>query len=376
MCTVLVSSLVTNTFVTCSGRPVVDWSPNRPDLDAFEYLCRSLTEERKEQAMAFVNTVSGGHIRSMVIACDLFIGRRMPVSVKYLFEEMKGRMGCKLSDNTLKGIVEHVNACIKSVGKPVIAPDVEVVVDTVGAVPPVFLMLAFKNRNEPGSLLNLENLLHAFSLFDGAGKHLELVAKHYDFFRASLSLPVVLANVTVFVPKGNRHKLERWYKELIFHHDMSENKAALLKQTNVLVEGKQKNLIFSTGEIPEFGCYYHPSICNHPWVDRVYVAKQPDDTLCLVLVQDKVNAVDFSDTCDKLDKAADCLTTFPNLKHALLIVNVIGASELTCAQSKLRWPHILIRGKNEVCAFYSVNFADMVWFARETFSRQGSQETQ
>lgn len=366
MCTVLVSSLVTKIFVTYSGRPVVDWSPNRPGLDALEYFCRSLTKEKKEQAMALVNTVSGGHIRSMVIACDLFIGCLVPVSVKFLFEEMKERMGSKLSNDTLKGIVQHVNACIKSAGTPVIAPDVELVADTVGAVPPVFLMLAFENRNEAGSLLNLENLLNAFSLFDGAGKHLKLVAKHYDLFRASLSLPVVPGNVTVFVPRGNNlHKLDQWYKELKFHNAMSENKAALLKQTNVLVEGKRTNVTVSTGELPEFGCYYHPSICNHPWVDRVYVAKHPDETLCLVLVQDKVNAVNFLEACDKLNKAADCLTTFPNLKHALLIVNVIGASEQTRAQSTLRWPHILIRGKNEVRAFYSVNFADMVWFARE-----------
>ena len=86
----------------------------------------------------------------------------------------------------------------------------------------------------------------------------------------------------------------------------------------------------------------------------------------MVLVQDKVNAKGFSDACDRLEKAANCLTPIDGYpKKALLIVNVIDAGERTRAQSSLTWPSILISGPTEVRQFYSVNFADMVWFARE-----------
>jgi hypothetical protein len=152
----------------------------------------------------------------------------------------------------------------------------------------------------------------------------------------------------------------------MFHNDMVENEAALLKQINEQIKGKQKNVTVRTEERPEFGSYYHPSISNHPWVDRAYVAKHPDGAFCLVLVQDKVNATEFPEACDKLNKAADMfIADQSNLQDILLIVNVIGATEGTRTQSKLKWPYILIRGEDEVRKLYSANFADMVWFARK-----------
>jgi hypothetical protein len=105
---------------------------------------------------------------------------------------------------------------------------------------PVAVMSRSKWMFSPTNSKNSTTRRWRYSLFDGAGKQLDMVAKHYDLFRASLRLPVVPGNVAVVVPCVGKHKVEQWYRQLTFHNDMSENKAALLKQTNVLVKGKQK----------------------------------------------------------------------------------------------------------------------------------------
>ena len=85
---------------------------------------------------------------------------------------------------------------------------------------------------------------------------------------------------------------------------------------------------------------------------------------CLVIIQDKVNSSDFASACEKLQQAADVLTAAHNIANVLLIVNVIGASESTRAQYQLSWPHILVR-EDEVPVYYTVNFADIVLYARK-----------
>ena len=88
-----------------------------------------------------------------------------------------------------------------------------------------------------------------------------------------------------------------------------------------------------------------------------------DRKQCLVLIQDKVNSADFPSACEKLQLAADLLSATYEISRVLLIVNVIGAGKRATAQCKLKWPHILVR-EAEVSCFYSVNFADIVLFAR------------
>ena len=364
MCTVLVSSLATQVFETKSGRPVDDWVPSRPNPDTLVHFAKSLPENKREKAMALVNAVSGRHMRSIVIAFKC-LGQKVDCSVQYLFNEMRGQLGNKLRLEELKLICQHVCQSIKSKEQGDWR-EIESLTDNSHAVPPVFLKLAYEDQDSQTKTC-LDELLHSFSLFDSAGKHLENISKWYDLFRASLELPVVPANARVNINSGTRDcNSTRWYYDLNFNNLMSLSEEALLKQERVFEEGKSQIQIVATGVVPKHDCYYHPKISNHPWVDRAYVAIHESQTLCLVLVQDKVNDSDFPEACDKLNKAADELTNLSTeLKHALLIVNVIGAGTNTRAQKRLTWPYILIRGQEEVRQFYSANFADMVWFARE-----------
>ena len=360
MCTVLVSSLVSSSFQTHSGRTVLDWAPDRPDSDTLDYFSKLVLPEEKEKILSLVNAVSGAHMRSIVVAFSLCLEDLEP-SVKALCNKIKRGLGAKLSTETNQGICTFVRESIAAKYPDTVrcSPDVEAVIDGSGVVPPVFLMHAFESGSRAGAGKYVENLLRSFSLFDGgAGKQLENVAKHYDLFRAFLGLPVVPGQVEVKVPcLGGKHAT--WYKQLLFStQEMSLDEEPLLRQ-----EGKA---VVATGHIPRGGYYYHPQISNHPWIDRAYVAQHPRESkCCLVLAQDKVNASDFPDACRKLNKAADeLMKVSQDFESALLVVNVIGAGEDTRSQSELKWPHILIRDRREVELFYTKHFADMVWFAR------------
>jgi len=270
---------------------------------------------------------------------------------------MKNRLGAKETQDSLLLVVDYVTDCISKTRPTALTGNVEVLCDKIGAIPPIFLMMAFEAI---GKREHLENLLNAFSVFDGgAGKQLEAVSKHYDLFRADLGLPVVPGQAEVHGTL-KRNKTAEWYRQLCFPDDMCLSQDALLQ-----LKGKE---VIATDIVPEVGQYSHPERSNHPCIDRAFVAWNRDDKkeVCLVLAQDKINASEFSDACCKLNKAARLLTTnSATLKHVLLIVNVIGASEGTRAQSELEWPFVLIRGQEEVKKFYTQHFADMVWFARE-----------
>jgi hypothetical protein len=85
---------------------------------------------------------------------------------------------------------------------------------------------------------------------------------------------------------------------------------------------------------------------------------------CLVLAQDKVIAAGFIQAVkEDLNEAADLLTAKSGIEDVLLIVNVIGASDLPRSQSSLRFPQILVCNA-EVDDFYSVNFSPMIHFPR------------
>mmetsp|Transcript_7043 Transcript_7043/g.17346 ORF Transcript_7043/g.17346 Transcript_7043/m.17346 type:complete len:543 (-) Transcript_7043:28-1656(-) len=357
MCTIVVSSLTSATFKTESGRSVSDWAPRRPSMQTLDFFAQSIPEEERQQAMSLINAVSGAHMRSIVVAFDLYINSRLGPTVPWMYEHMKDRLGAKETKMSLRLVVDYVVDWMSNILPPVPIADVEVLCDEIGAIPPVFLMMAFEAG---GKRKHLENLLDAFSLFDGGtGKHLEAVSTQYDMFRADLGLLVVPGQAEVH-GTNTGGKTSEWYRQLCFPDDMVLNKDALL-------QFKAKAVI-STDIVPEAGQYYHPEISNHPYIDRAFVAWNRDDKkqVCLVLAQDKVNASDFPDACRKLNKAALLLTTNSDtLKDVLLIVNVIGATDTTRTQSELEWPFVLIRGQEEVKKFYTPHFADMVWFARE-----------
>lgn len=297
-------------------------------------------------------------MRSIVVAFDLYIHKNLEPTVLWMYNNMKERLGTKQKKVNLKLVAGYVKDCISQTELTLPSSDIEPLCDNIGAVAPIFLMMAFELIEKQE---HLEKLLNAFSLFDGGpGKHLEVVAKHYDLFRADLGLPVVPGRAEVHGASIKGNQEAEWYRQLRFPEDMCLSKVALLQL-------KDKEVI-ATDIVPEVGQYYHPEISNHPCIDRAFVAQNRHDKkqLCLVLAQDKVNKSDFPDACRKLNRAAQVLTANSDaLKDVLLIVNVIGASEGTHAQSQLEWPFVLIRGEQEVRKFYTPHFADMVWFARQ-----------
>ena len=82
MCTVLVSSLVSSTFHTLSGRPTLDWAPDRPDSDTLDYFSNLVLPKEKEKTLSLVNAVSGAHMRSIVVAFSLCLKDHFEPSVK------------------------------------------------------------------------------------------------------------------------------------------------------------------------------------------------------------------------------------------------------------------------------------------------------
>ena len=139
--------------------------------------------------MALINAVSGAHMRSIVIAFGLYIKINLEPTVLWMYEQMKNRLGAKETQDSLLLVVDYVTDCISKTRPTAPTGNVEVLCDKIGAIPPIFLMMAFEAI---GKREHLENLLNAFSLFDGgAGKQLETVSKHCDLFRADLGLPVV-----------------------------------------------------------------------------------------------------------------------------------------------------------------------------------------
>ena len=97
---------------------------------------------------------------------------------------------------------------------------------------------------------------------------------------------------------------------------------------------------------------------NHPLIDRAFVAVHPNGGNCLVLAQDKGNATTFSKAVADRNEAAVLLCEKSCIQDVLVAVNVIGASEKTKAQEKLKFPYILVHSI-EVDDYYSINFAPM-----------------
>lgn len=356
-CTCVVSSLKDKAFATKSGRSVEDWIPRHPDETTFEHFARAITSMGKEESMALANAVCGNHLRSIVVAFDEIRKGAQP-TVRSLLSDISEKLGNKLTDLELYEVRKYVQACIQCDAAPPPSDAVEPFVGDEKALPPVIMSKAFEG--EAGEE-QLHGLLNSFSVFDGgAGKQLEKIGKCYDLFRAAGRLPVIPAGATIHV--GTSSKPEQWYRKLVFNVVTEESNEDLLKLQNVA--GTKKVEVVPTGITPEWGKYYHPGSTNHPWLDRLVVGAHKDDgSKCMIIYQDKVNK-DFKSACDDLEKAADLLSSATGLNDVLLVVNVIGATELTRAQANLKWPYILVR-EAEISHFYSCNFASMVVFARK-----------
>lgn len=362
MCTVLVSSLNSETFRTVTGRAFIKWNVERPNdktLEFFAYLLR----ENKKKAKALANALGGGHMRSLVYCFKMWMDDEVNVSMKYLLNRMDQEYDTNIDDKDLVDVQLHVLTCIRSREAKKTPATVEEMSGVNHAVPPCYIMKAFQDN--PAATQILHDLFGSFSLYNTPGKQLEEIGKQYDLLRAALDLPVVPGRAEVTIPcdsQGTRYS-RSWYRNLQFTSALVVNEAALLKQQNV--EGSTTKEIAATGVRPECGCYYYPSICIHPWINRLFVAWNPDHSEeCLVIILDKVSSPDFASACEKLQQAADVLTAAHNIANVLLIVNVIGERESTRAQCQLTWPHILV-GEDEVPVYYTVNFADIALYARK-----------
>lgn len=367
-CTCIVSSLADKAFATKSGRSVEVWNPRHPDETTFEHFSAAITSMEKEEAMALANAVCGSHVRSIAIAFNEIKKGGQP-TVLSLLTDMSKQLGNKFTEREFGEVCKYVEDCIQCDKAPPPSDAVELCVGEDNALPPVIMAKAFEGK--PGEL-ELRGLLNSFSLFDGgAGKQLENIGKCYDLFRAAKRLPVIPARAAIYA----HSKPAQWYRNLVFQDITEESNEDLLKMQNV--PGTKLMEVVQTGIKPEWGKYYHPRSANHPWLDRLVVGAHKDDGLqCMVIYQDKVNQNDFASACKNLDKAADLLSSAFGLDEALLVVNVIGASDLTRAQASLKWPCILVR-EMEISDFYSCNFASMVQFARKRhlLSLKGSKHT-
>ena len=356
-CTCIVSSLKDKVFATKSGRSVEDWNPRHPDETTFEHFARAITSMGKEESMALANAVCGNHMRSIVIVFDEIRKGSQP-TVRSLLSTISEKLGNKITKREFDEVCEYVHNCILRHVAPSPSDAVEPYVGDEMALPPVIMTKAFEGK--PGEV-ELHGILNSFSVFDGgAGKQLEEIGKYYDLFRAARRLPVIPARATIY---GTSSRPKEWYRKLVFNDITEESSEDLLKLQNVA--GTKQVEVVPTGIMPEWGKYYHPGTANHPWLDRLVVGAHSDDgSKCMIIYQDKVNQNDFASACKNLDKAADLLSSATKLNDVLLVVNVIGASELTRAQASLKWPYILVR-EIEISHFYSCNFASMVGFARK-----------
>lgn len=363
ICVVLVSSLNAAVFETTSGRPIIDWLPDRATSDTIIFFSNQLQEVWKPLFVALAKSICGTHLRSIALCFDEMLGEKRP-SVQSLFLTMRQKLGVKIVDNTCALIIERVKTCMTDpLRDPTKDPKIEELVDSEGALCPAFIHHGFSQKGGK-SIGPLSDLFRTFALVHGDGKGLEVVSMHFDRFRATLRVPVVPTKAKVIVPQ-QLNLSASWYQELLFPQDPLEVRTAdLLEiQKQESEEGKVTYPVVVTDTEPNVGTYYHPATAGHPCIDRAYVAVHPSGERCLVLSQDKVNK-DFSTACKALNKAARLLSQKWNFTKILLVVNVIGTnSDGTHAKKKLEWPYIMIRSKEEVIDFYSVNFADLVMFA-------------
>ena len=375
ICVVLISSLSAAVFETASGRPIISWLPDRATSDTIIFFSNKLKEVWKPLFVALAKSICGTHLRSIAICFDeMLSGKRS--SVEGLFLTMQHKLGVKIDDNTCALIIERVKTCMTDpLRNPTKGPKIEELVDSEGALCPAFIYHGFSQEGAEEHIGPLSDLFRTFALVHGDGKGLEVVSMHFDRFRASLRVPVVPTKAKVIVPQELQLSA-CWYQKLQFPQGPLEvSTADLLKiQKQESEEGMATYPVVVTDTEPKVGTYYRPATAGHPWIDRAYVAVHTSGERCLVLSQDKVNK-DFSTACKALNKAARLLKQKWNFTNILLVVNVIGTnSNGTHAQKQLEWPYIMIRSKEEVIDFYSVNFADLVMFAYDEHLLKVSKE--
>ena len=183
--------------------------------------------------------------------------------------------------------------------------------------------------------------------------------------RASLNLPVVPQGVNVGLLPTNSKSVVWYYRLRFSGMQLTIETGDLLKTVTREEDGKNSRHVVATALKPSQSSYCCPVLSGHPCIDRAFVAVHVDrEEKCLVLTHEKVDT-DFNTACKALNCAAKLLSEKWGFGNVLSIVNVFGASGEARAQSSLMFPHVLVRNKDKLRDFCSVNFVDLIWYARE-----------
>ena len=386
-CTVIVSALTESAFVTMSDRLIVKVLLPQPSDEVRDFVAKELFGKQKptERQMAMLAAACGTHFRSIVAGCQtLLCGGNLDVPTfltaigRRISQNMDGFETAAIRDYTQRCVsVGSRNALAQT---PVVAP----FLDNLGSLAPPMVCIAFEKDVGMPEFCHPVKKLFETTAFISAPKQLEHCGYHYDRFRALYRLPVVPYGVEVCNcgPLGTTS----WFKELIFPEgiayektldtsslfavewrgeERSEEESPLERNSaeQPKVEERRQRVVWTKHKL-ELEKYLFPNAEGHPRIDRAcLVVHRTNNTLCLVLYQDKINADGMAAAVKGLNAAADELKDGMKIP-VLCVAQVIGASVSTTAQNKFKHPYILIRD-DEVSQFYTPTFAAAIRFVRQ-----------
>ena len=377
-CTIIVSALTESTFVTMSDRHIGKVCLPQPSDEVRDFVAKELFGERKptERQMAMLAAACGTHFRSIVAGCQALLD--MPsLDVWTLLHEIRKRTNQHMDASEIVATRDYTQRCVSVGSRNALTRVVVPFLDNLGSLAPPMVCIAFKKDAGMPELCHPVEKLFETSAVISAPKQLEHCGYHYDRFRALYELPVVPYGVEVCNcgPLGTT-----WFKKLTFPVGIAYEKtldtASLfavernrvdtsLERNSVVpkVEERRQRVVWTKHKI-EFGKYLLPDAEDHPYVGRACLAVHcPDNTLCLVLYQDKINADGMPAAIEGLNAAASALREEMKIP-VLCVAQVIGASLHTTSQNDFKHPYILIRD-DEVSQFHTPTFAPAPRFVQQ-----------
>ena len=300
---------------------------------------------------------AGTHLRSIVVACN-YIAMKGAMDVRALAAELHTRIAAHLGNDEKAAIRSYVRSCCQnSTVLHANAPAAKRFMDNVGCIAPPMVCFAFEQDSWMPSWAHPAQSLFQSSYCIVPSKQLEHCGYHYDRFRALYGLPVVPYGVEVC----NCGTLgTAWFKELTFPEAIAYEKNL---DTSSLFAVKGMSVVRTEHKL-EFGKYLLRDVGNHPHIDRACLAvHRANDTQCVVLYQDKINADGMPAAVAGLNAAASTLQKEMRVP-VLCITQAIGVNVDTTSQKSFQHPYILIRD-DDVPRFYTATFAPALRFVRQ-----------
>ena len=271
-------------FTTSSGRAIIDWTPDRAGVETFSFFAQQLALDKRQHFISLSKAICGTHMRSIVLCYEEMRKGSIP-SVDTLFGAMQLRLGVKLGNNDYSAIIERVRTCMIDTVNKACDPRIEALVGADGALCPAIMQLAFC-KMAPKVNVHLMALFRTLAKRHANGKSLEEFSMQFDFFRASMRVPVVPGKATVRMSEdSSKDQPPDWYRKLGFPDAMQLSTENILKVVDEqTTEKKKRKVLKVTATKPSFGKYYHRESDGHPRIDRCYVAKHTETGAdCLVL---------------------------------------------------------------------------------------------